>query len=114
MRIPVVEDEPVLSLQLAAAAGGAGYAVDSLTADGEQADRLAHSEQYDAVIFDLGLPKIDGLTLLRRWREAGLSLPVPILTARGNWHEKVQGIESRHALQSREVAVQANADPLFR
>ena len=113
LRIPVVEDEPALSLQLAAAAGGTGYAVDC-AADGEQADRLAHSEQYDAVIFDLGLPKIDGLTLLRRWREAGLSLPVPILTARGNWHEKVQGIESRHALQRREVAVQANADLLFR
>jgi two-component system OmpR family response regulator len=52
-----------------------------------------HSEQYDAVILDLGLPKIDGLTLLRRWRDGGLSLPVLILTARGNWHEKVLGID---------------------
>lgn len=87
-----MEDEPVLGRQLAAAAGGAGYAVDC-AGDGEQADQLVHSEQYDAVILDLGLPKIDGLTLLRRWREAGFALPVLILTARGNWHEKVLGID---------------------
>jgi two-component system OmpR family response regulator len=61
--------------------------------DGEQADLLTHSEQYDAVVLDLGLPKIDGLTLLRRWREAGFFAPVLILTARGSWHEKVQGID---------------------
>ena len=92
LRILIVEDEPILSKQLAAAATGAGYAVDCAT-DGEQADLLAHGEQYDAVILDLGLPKIDGLTLLRRWREAGVTTPVLILTARGSWHEKVQGID---------------------
>lgn len=87
-----MEDEPVLSRQLAEAAGGAGYAVDC-AGDGEAADLMAHSEQYDAVILDLGLPKIDGLTLLRSWRDTGLVFPVLILTARGSWHEKVQGID---------------------
>ena len=70
----------------------AGYAVDS-AADGERADFLARTERYDAVVLDLGLPRIDGLTLLRRWREAGLAMPVLVLTARGSWHEKVQGID---------------------
>lgn len=92
MRILIVEDELVLARQLADAAGAAGYAVDC-AADGESADLLAHSEPYDAVILDLGLPKIDGLTLLRRWRETGFATPVLILTARGSWHEKVQGID---------------------
>lgn len=92
MRVLVVEDEPLLSRQLANALGEGGYAVDC-AADGEQADFLAHTEQYDAVVLDLGLPKIDGLTLLRRWREAGIVAPVLILTARGSWHEKVQGID---------------------
>ena len=92
MRVLVVEDEPLLSRQLANALGQGGYAVDC-AADGEQADFLAHTEQYDAVVLDLGLPRIDGLTLLRRWRESGIVAPVLILTARGSWHEKVQGID---------------------
>ena len=93
MRILVVEDQDRLSAQLAGALGGAGYAVDR-AADGEQADFLAETERYDAVILDLGLPRVDGLTLLRRWREAGNAVPVLVLTARGSWHEKVQGIDS--------------------
>lgn len=92
MRILIVEDEPGLSRQLAGAASGAGYAVDC-AADGEHADFLASSEQYDAIVLDLGLPKVDGLTLLRRWRDSGIATPVLILTARGSWHEKVQGID---------------------
>jgi two-component system, OmpR family, response regulator len=88
----VVEDESILSGQLARAFTAAGYAVDS-AADGEQADFLARTEQYDSIVLDLGLPKIDGLTLLRRWRQAGVVAPVLILTARGSWHEKVQGID---------------------
>lgn len=92
MRVLVVEDEARLSEQLATALAGAGYAVDC-AADGEQADFLGQTEPYDAVVLDLGLPKVDGLTVLRRWRDAGLSMPVLILTARGSWHEKVQGID---------------------
>jgi two-component system OmpR family response regulator len=88
----VVEDEIRLCRQLAKVLTEAGYAVDRAT-DGQQADFLANTEQYDAVILDLGLPKIDGLTLLRQWRSAGILAPVLILTARGSWHEKVQGID---------------------
>ena len=87
----IVEDEARLSRQLSKALVDAGYAVDC-AADGERADFLSHTERYDAVVLDLGLPKIDGLTLLRRWRDAGLNVPVLVLTARGSWHEKVQGI----------------------
>ena len=61
--------------------------------DGDRADFLAATETYDAVVLDLGLPRIDGLTLLKRWRDRGLNAPVLILTARGAWHEKVQGID---------------------
>ena len=93
MRILVVEDEPGLSRQLSTALGDAGYAVDAAT-DGARADFLARTEHYDAVLLDLGLPKIDGLTLLRRWRDAALATPVLVLTARGSWHEKVKGIDS--------------------
>lgn len=92
MRVLVVEDEALLSQQLAVALGQAGYAVDC-AADGERADFLARTEPYDAVVLDLGLPKIDGLTVLSRWREAGLVVPVLVLTARSSWHEKVQGID---------------------
>jgi two-component system, OmpR family, response regulator len=92
VRVLVVEDERSLAEQLASAIGEAGYVVDR-AADGERADFLGQTERYDAVILDLGLPRVDGLTVLRRWREAGLFMPVLILTARGSWHEKVQGID---------------------
>lgn len=92
MRVLVVEDERRLSRQLAAALAGAGYAVDCAY-DGERADFLGHTERYDAVVLDLGLPGQDGLAVLRRWRDAGLEFPVLVLTARGTWHEKVQGID---------------------
>ncbi len=92
MRVLVVEDEIRLSRQLGQVLTEAGYAVDC-AGDGREADFLARTEQYDAVILDLGLPKIDGLTLLRQWRRSGILAPVLILTARGSWHEKVQGID---------------------
>jgi len=93
MRVLVVEDEPRIASQLRGALSDGGYAVDH-AADGERADFLAHTERYDAVVLDLGLPKVDGLTLVRRWRDGGLAMPVLVLTARGSWHEKVQGIDS--------------------
>jgi two-component system OmpR family response regulator len=93
MRVLIVEDEARIAKPLAASLGEAGYAVDC-AADGARADFLAQTERYDAVVLDLGLPKIDGLTLIRRWRDAGLALPVLVLTARGSWHEKVQGIDA--------------------
>src|SRR3954454_6849864 len=92
MRVLIVEDEARIARPLAASLGEPGYAVDC-AADGERADFLGQTEQYDAVVLDLGLPKIDGLTVLRRWRDAGIAVPVLILTARGSWHEKVQGID---------------------
>jgi two-component system OmpR family response regulator len=93
MRVLVVEDEAALARQLAAALGEAGYAVDC-AGDGVRAEFLGATEQYDAVVLDLGLPAMDGLTLLRRWREGGVTAPVLVLTARGSWHEKVVGIDS--------------------
>jgi two-component system OmpR family response regulator len=93
MRVLVVEDELRIASQLTGALSDGGYAVDH-AADGERADFLAQTERYDAVVLDLGLPKVDGLTLVRRWRDGGLVMPVLVLTARGSWHEKVQGIDS--------------------
>ena len=92
MRILIVEDEPVLARQISDALGQAGYAVEC-AADGERADELARTEGFDAIVLDRGLPGIDGLTLLLDWREAGVTVPVLMLTARGSWHEKVQGID---------------------
>lgn len=92
LRVLVIEDEARLSRQLARALSEAGYAVDCAL-DGEKADWLARTETYDAVVLDLGLPKIDGRSLLHRWREDGMFAPVLILTARGGWYEKVQAID---------------------
>ena len=93
MRILVVEDEQALGDSLAAALGGAGYVVDR-AADGARADFLGRTESYDAVVLDIGLPAIDGLTLLQEWRDAGLTTPVLVLTARASWHDKVTGIDT--------------------
>ena len=89
----VVEDEARLGDELVRSLEEAGYAVDR-AADGERADFLGQTERYDAVVLDLGLPGMDGLTVLRRWREGGLAMPVLVLTARASWHEKVVGIDS--------------------
>ena len=93
LRVLVVEDESRLRTQLAAALQAGAYAVDTAE-DGARADFLVRTEQYDAIVLDLGLPAVDGLTLLRRWRDDGFAVPVLVLTARGSWHEKVQGIDS--------------------
>jgi two-component system, OmpR family, response regulator len=93
MRVLVVEDETALAQQLATSLHAAGYAVDC-AGDGPRAEFLGATETYDVVVLDLGLPGMDGLTLLRRWRESGVTAPVLVLTARGSWHEKVAGIDS--------------------
>ena len=92
MRVLVVEDEGRLARELTRALADAGYAVDA-AADGTRADFLMRTEKFDVTVLDLGLPGIDGMTLLRRWRDAGIAVPVLVLTARGSWHEKVQGID---------------------
>jgi two-component system OmpR family response regulator len=92
MRVLIAEDESLLADGLATTLGEHGYAVD-VARDGERADFLASTESYDAVILDLGLPRVDGLTLLARWRAAGIAVPVLVLTARGSWSEKVRGID---------------------
>jgi two-component system OmpR family response regulator len=93
MRILVVEDEAALAAQLAAMLGEAGYAVD-VAHDGEEGLFLGDTEPYDAVVLDLGLPRLDGISVLKRWRAEGRAMPVLVLTARGAWHEKVEGIDA--------------------
>jgi two-component system OmpR family response regulator len=93
VRVLIVEDEPSLCEQLTRALDEAGYAADAAR-DGARADFLVRTETYDAVVLDLGLPRVDGLTLLHQWRTSGIAVPVLVLTARGSWHEKVQGIDS--------------------
>ncbi len=93
MRILIVEDEPTLQAQLTEALGAAGYVTDRAD-NGVDAHFLGDSEPYDAVVLDLGLPRMDGITVLRKWRAAGRRMPVLILTARDGWHEKVAGIDA--------------------
>jgi two-component system, OmpR family, response regulator len=93
MRLLIVEDEPTLGQQLRNALEGAGYAVD-LATDGEEGLYLGSNEQYDAIILDLGLPEIDGLTVLDRWRKEGKTTPVLVLTARDSWSDKVAGLDA--------------------
>ncbi len=93
MRILVVEDEPNLLRQLKSGLEAAGYAVDT-AADGEDGLYLGSTETYDAVILDLGLPEIDGLTVLDRWRKDGRAMPVLVLTARDSWSDKVAGLDA--------------------
>jgi two-component system, OmpR family, response regulator len=93
LRILLVEDDPDLSRQLKLALTDAGYAVDH-AADGEEAAFLGETEPYDAVVLDLGLPKIDGASVLEGWRRSKVATPVLILTARGSWSEKVAGFDA--------------------
>ncbi len=93
MRVLVVEDEAVLADDMAVGLEAAGFST-QICRDGEEAWFLGDTELLDAVILDLGLPKLDGLTVLRRWRSAGRTVPVIVLTARNDWTEKVEGINS--------------------
>ena len=93
MRLLLVEDTVTLADQLLPLLRDHGYAVDWL-ADGRDALVRAHDDDFDLVILDLGLPGLDGLEVLRRWREQGLSMPVLILTARDSWAERVDGLRA--------------------
>ena len=93
MRILLVEDEKDLQRLLKKALADAGYVVD-LAADGEEGHFLGDTEPYDAVILDLGLPKMDGVTVLEKWRKSGKTMPVLILTARDRWSDKVAGFDA--------------------
>lgn len=93
MRILVVEDDTNLNRQLKEALTEAGYVVD-VAFDGEEGHFLGDTEPYDAVVLDIGLPRMDGLSVLEEWRRAGKTLPVLLLTARDRWSDKVQGIDA--------------------
>lgn len=93
MRALVVEDDPDLNRQLVSALEDAGYVVDKAT-DGEEGHFLGETEPYDIVILDLGLPQMDGITVLEQWRRADLKMPVVILTARDRWSDKVAGMDA--------------------
>ncbi|MEW5963545.1 MAG: response regulator transcription factor [Pseudomonadota bacterium] len=93
MRILVVEDDRDLNRQLVSALIDAGYAVDS-AADGEEGFFLGETEPYDVVILDIGLPKMDGISVLEQWRRADRKMPVIVLTARDRWSDKVQGMDA--------------------
>jgi two-component system, OmpR family, response regulator len=93
MKILLIEDEPTLRRQIRAGLEDAGYAVEEAD-NGRDAHHLGDTETFDAVVLDLGLPLLDGLSVLQRWRAAGRTMPVLILTARDNWSEKVAGIDA--------------------
>lgn len=93
MRILVVEDEERIAADIAKTLQAAAYVVETV-GDGEEAWFLGDTEDYDLVVLDLGLPKIDGLAVLKRWRAAGRTFPVLVLTARGAWAERVEGIDA--------------------
>ena len=93
MRLLVVEDDPDLNRQLVTALHDAGYVVDTAT-DGEEGHFLGDTEPYDAVVLDLGLPILDGVSVLEKWRRSGKKMPVLILTARDRWSDKVAGFDA--------------------
>jgi two-component system, OmpR family, response regulator len=93
MRVLLVEDEPMLAAQLRQLMRDAGYTVDYAD-NGREAWFMGGVQPYDAIVLDLGLPVLDGLSVLRRWRSEQMSAPVLILTARDQWHEKVSGIDA--------------------
>jgi two-component system OmpR family response regulator len=93
MRLLIVEDDKRLAEQLREALANAGYAVDQAF-DGEEGHFLGDTEPYDAIVLDLGLPKRDGISVLKQWRKDGRTAPVLILTARDAWSEKVAGFDA--------------------
>ena len=93
MRLLLVEDEAQIAADLRAGLSASGYTVEH-AADGETAWFLGGTEDFAAIVLDLGLPRLDGLTVLKRWRSEGVKIPVLVLTARGAWTERVEGIDA--------------------
>jgi two-component system OmpR family response regulator len=93
MRLLLVEDHVPLADELISGLNSKGYAVDWL-ADGRDAVHQGASEPYDLIILDLGLPGLPGLEVLQQWRSGGLLTPVLILTARGSWAERIEGLKA--------------------
>jgi two-component system OmpR family response regulator len=93
MRVLIVEDEPALALLMQKALDGARFATD-VAYDGEDGEHMGATEPYDAIVLDLGLPKIDGVSILQRWRDSGYSTPVLVLTARGRWSDKMSAFNA--------------------
>ncbi len=93
MRVLVVEDEARIADDVARGLAAAGFVVETVS-DGEEALFRGDTEDFDVVVLDLGLPKLDGLSVLKRWRQGGRRMPVIALTARGSWMERVEGIEA--------------------
>lgn len=93
MRVLAVEDDPRIAADVVAALNGAGFHTETC-GDGQEAWFLGDTETYDLIVLDLGLPGMDGLSVLKRWRAAGCEAPVLVLTARGTWQERVEGIEA--------------------
>jgi two-component system, OmpR family, response regulator len=93
MRLLIVEDDRRIAEDISGALKAAGYSTEIAT-NGEDAWFLGDTEDYDLVVLDIGLPGLDGLTILKRWRSNGRHMPVIMLTARGSWVERVEGIDS--------------------
>ena len=93
MRILIIEDEPALRGQLKTQLSERGFGVDT-AADGEEGLFMGRHHPMDLAVVDLGLPKLSGIEVIRRWRREGITQPVLILTARGNWTDKVEGLEA--------------------
>jgi len=93
MRVLLIEDDDRIRTDVAAALGAAGYVVDT-ESNGEEGWFLGDTEVYGAIVLDLGLPMMDGLSVLKKWRQAGHKVPVLVLTARGAWTERVEGIDA--------------------
>ena len=93
MRILLVEDDERIATDVSKALREAGYVVEHAT-NGDDAWFLGDTENFAAIVLDLGLPKLDGLTMLKRWRERGCVTPILVLTARGSWNERVEGIDA--------------------
>jgi two-component system, OmpR family, response regulator len=93
MRILIVEDEQTVAQSIVRSLVSVGYVPD-VTQDGEEAWFKGSTETYAAIVLDLGLPKLDGVSVLKRWRAEGIATPVLILSARGSWSDRVEGIDS--------------------